>query len=168
MKLIGAWVAVMLLLISGSCVSKKKSVSSVESSQYHQHDSESQTQNRALSLEQFGDTLRGRVPLPYPSPLMPGISPIRIPVQSSGISLELTLDSAGISYQAIAKPVAKVQIQESESHTKETTQSEAVLKEEVKQKEVKQGIPWWLILLGVLIGLAMVAWRVFKNQFKPF
>jgi hypothetical protein len=168
MKLIGAWVAVILLLVGVSCRSKQKSLLSKEMTAYHQHTSETQTQNRALSVEQFGDTLRGRVPLPYPSPNMPGIMPFRIPVQSSGISLEFTLDSTGISYQAIAKPVAKVQIQESASQTQEVSQSEAVLKEEIKQKEVKQGIPWWLILLGVLLVVAILAWRVFKINFKPF
>jgi hypothetical protein len=88
-------------------------------------------------------------------------------VQSSGINLELTLDSQGISYRAIAKPVAKVTVKETETKAQQSSTAQVILKEELKTKEVKQGFPWWLILIGVLLVLSWLALRVLKTHFKP-
>lgn len=168
MKLIGAWVAVMLLLMVGACGSKKKGLMKTETIYYQQQASETSTRHRAVSVEQYGDTLRGSIPLPFQFPSTPGVSfPYILPVSSQGLDLEITLDSAGVSYRAIAKPTAKVNIRESESKTQESSSIQAVVKEEQKTKEVKQGIPWWLILIGILLVLILVAWRLLKNHFNP-
>ena len=167
MKLVGAWVAVILLLMGASCRSKQKSLLKKEMVTYQQQTSESHTLDRALSVEHFGDTLWGRVPLPFSSPVAPGATPLIIPVSSSGINLELTVDSEGITYRAIAKPMAKMTVQETETQTSKSGTSEAVVKEVIKNKEVKQEVPWWLILIGILLVLILVAWRILKNHFNP-
>lgn len=168
MKLIGVWVAVMLLLIGGSCRSKSKALLKKETVIYQQHTSETSTRHRAVSVEQYGDTLQGSVPLPFQSPRLPGvIFPYRIPASSSGIDLEITLDSAGISYRAVAKPTGKIQVNESESQTKQNNQTEAILKESIEETEINRGFPWWiLILIGIILGLSGIAWMLLKNHFK--
>lgn len=167
MKLIGAWVAVTLLLIGASCRSKSTALLKRDSVSYQQQSSESSTRDRALSTEHFGDTLWGRVPLPFLSPQVPGVNTTVIPVKSAGIDLTLTIDSTGITYEVIAKPVSKTTITETETKTESKSKSEAVVSEKQKSKEVKQGIPWWLILIGILLVLILVAWRILKNHFNP-
>lgn len=168
MKLIGAWVAVILLLIGTSCRSKSTALLNKEVVAYQQQTSESSSRDKVLTYEHFGDTLRGRVPLPFLQPSAPGVGPLVFPVKSSGIDLEFTLDSTGISYRAVAKPVAKVSIRETETKAQQSSTAQVILKEELKTKEVKQGFPWWLILIGVLLLLSWIAIRVFKSHFKLF
>lgn len=167
MGLIGARVAVMILLVGMACVSKKKGLIKSETTLYLQQSSDSTTRTRAVNVEQFGDTLRGNVPLPFLQTSQPGVRfPYTIPVSSSGIDLQITLDNGSLSYQAVAKPQTKVSIQETESQHSATSETSAILFEEVKTKEVTGKIPWWMILIGILIALLTAGLWIVKKYFQ--
>lgn len=169
MKPFGVWVAVMLLLVG--CGSKKKLSDSFRATTNLEESTSERQSTREESVTHFGDSLAGRYPLPLLLP--PGIPGIQYPVQftasSTGIDLEITLDSAGISYQAVAKPMVKESFKESSSEKEREFNSEATIKEESEEVETKRGWPLWLLLVVcVLGGLAAVAFQVFKKFQNPF
>ena len=167
MRLIGAWVAVTLLLIGASCRSKSTALVKKETATYQQQTSESSTRERASSTEHFGDKLSGRVPLPLSRPNVPGVTTV-IPVSSAGIDLTLTIDSTGINYEVVAKPVSKTSVAETETQSKSSLQASAITQEEEKSKETKPGIPWWIILIGIVLVVIAIGVRGLKSKFKLF
>jgi hypothetical protein len=170
MRAIGVWVAVALTLSGCGALKKSKSVAKLESRQSVEH--VSREVSRETVLEVYGDTLAGRVPLPFTITGLdrPGImSPIRVPVKSQGIDLELLIDQAGISYRVVAKPTSK--LRESTKEADVMSSSSAIISstEERLEVEKKRGLSWWVIIAAVLIfAFFWMAWRLLNKYLKPF
>ncbi|MGY6522008.1 MAG: hypothetical protein ACXIUD_09785 [Mongoliitalea sp.] len=113
---------------------------------------------------QYGAALSGLVPLPFPHIY----SPLTVPIQSDGIDLTLTIDSTGIRYEAKAHPVSRtqtVEIREQQHQARIQTESQSTVSESVK---TKRGFPWYWVLIGIVLVVAVVVWKVFKTNFKLF
>jgi hypothetical protein len=142
MRLIGAWAVAVILLTS--CKSVKRSSFMADKKT---ETTEAILTNSSRKIEEFiyGDTLRGRMPLPVLSRI-----PVIIPIESKGISLELSIDDQEITYKAVAKPVARSTLYE-DNREEITTKTETaeVVKETRKVKRLF--IPWWIILIAVIV-----------------
>lgn len=155
MKLIGVWVAVMLLM--AGCGTKKIVSDSHRENFSKEESSSEKLSSRAERLEQYGDSLSGRFPLPLQLPS--GIGGMRFPMNfqasSSGIDLDFTFDGTGISYHATAKPTSKTTVSELTYESERESKLEATVKEESKEVEIERGFPWWIPLVLFLILAAL-------------
>ena len=147
---------VLALLIFSSCKTVKRSSS--QSSQSSRTETEAILTNRELKLEtlNYGDTLRGLVPIRIPR----GSAPITIPVESQGIALELTLTDSTVGYRAVAKPVARSQLSWEENQTEDRRRETEEQSSETATVEKKsRGFPWWVWLIAIVAAaLAVLRW----------
>lgn len=158
-----ALLVIVTLLVVTSCKTKMKTVDN-RNMRIEEQNLQVFTEKKSNILF-FNDTLSGTIPLK--SMPVSGEKPMVIPISSTGMSLELQIDDRGISYKAVARPVARSQL----SEVSRTAQKEATitLQEQHEQKQVKRLFPSWIliaVILAVLILWLLV--KVFKTNFKLF
>jgi len=159
----GAGLAVILLIV-GACKSSKQASSqqTEELSRYEEQAIQAGI-SRRLETDYLGDTLRGRMPLPYTVPRSASYQ-----IQADGITLDLTLSDSTISYTAIAKPVARsTLIQEDSSSVSSRSSEDYLLRENESKTKKKTGLPWWIwpVLIVVLILIVLGFLRKIKIPF---
>jgi hypothetical protein len=148
----------LVMIVSGCRVLKRKE---------KLHDSLSESRellirsNERISTEYFSDNLIGRIPLPPLSKI-----PVVIPVESQGISLEITLTEGELSWKAKAKAVSKtVKETETDTDVRQYAQRQKIQEDESNRRSV--GLPWWMYLV-LALALVIVAGRVVKKINFPF
>lgn len=119
--------------------------------------------SRSLETEYLGDSLIGRMPLPYTVPRA-----AQYQIESGGITLDLTLSDSSLSYRAVAKPVARsTLIQEDSTSQTSKLNEDGLLVEKKSETKKKVGLPWWIwpILIVVLLLTVLGFLRKFKIPF---
>lgn len=119
--------------------------------------------SRQLETEYLGDSLIGRMPLPYTVP-----RPTQYQVEAGGITLDVTIQDSTLTYRAVAKPVARSTLVQEDSTSKTSKLNEdGLLVETRKETKKKVGFPWWIwpILIVVLILLVLGMLRKIKIPF---
>lgn len=158
----GAGIAVILLFGMACKSSKHTSTSHAE----ELHRSEEQLiqagASRRLDTDYLGDTLLGRVPLPYTVPRSANYQ-----IKAGGINLDVTLQDSTLIYKAVAKPVARsTLIQEDTTfQRRKLDESSAVLIQEEKTKK-KTGFPWWIWPILILVIVLAILFKI--NRIKLF
>lgn len=138
-----------LCLLFASCGSKK-SLSRNESRQEIETVSTIRMETqRETSTEIYGDTLTGEIPIPELTE-----KPLEIPVESNGIQLNLKLQKGKMSYTVVAKPVGNITERATgkTAGSNETNEFSNSSEEEESSRKAK-GLPWWLLLPGILTGI---------------
>lgn len=157
MRRITTFALVMLLLSLGACkiVKRSDSRTAIERNQ------EAWITSSRLNyeIEWFGDGLKGKIPMPILS-----ATPVTIPIESDGISLELTLTDSHLSYQASSKAVGRERIT-SDLLDQQSNHWES---EQNSNQEVhrRSSLPWWMYLVigtVLIIGLGYLATKVKYN-----
>ncbi len=158
----GAGVAATLLVMSCSVKKLVTSEQTMQASRTEEKVIEASL-SRKLDWEYLGDSLSGRVPLPYTVP-----KPASYQIYAGGVTLDVTLRDSTLEYRSVAKPVARSRLIQEDSAHSITQVNEEILVQE-KQSEVKKrvGLPWWIWpILILVIALAILA---FLRKFKfPF
>lgn len=119
--------------------------------------------SRQLNTEYLGDSLTGRMPLPYTVPRS-----AQYQVKAGGITLDLTIQDSTLTYRAVAKPVARSTLIQEDSTSQTTKLNEdGLLVEKKSETKKKVGLPWWIwpILLVVLLLTVLGLLRKFKIPF---
>jgi hypothetical protein len=158
----GAGIAA-ILLISFSCKTTKQSstLTSEESRRTEERVTLSQV-SRRLETEYLGDSLIGRMPLPYTVPRA-----VSFQVESGGINFDISLQDSTLDFKAVAKPVARSKLSWGDSTYQEEKLEDiqSATTEETSTKK-KTGFPWWLWpLLAVVAALAIL---IKINRIKIF
>lgn len=149
-----------ILMICFSCKSSKQASSlKKEESKRIEEKAIKVTASRRLETEYLGDSLTGRMPLPYTVPYRTSFK-----VESSGINLELTLQDSTIEYRAVAKPVARSSLSREDSSYQQLKLEEfqQVTQTEESTKK-KTGFPWWIwpiLAIGTVIGILIKINRI--------
>lgn len=150
-------VPVLLLLSLVACKTVKRSDSRTAT----ERSQEVFIQSNRLSyeVEWFGDGLKGKIPMPILS-----CTPVTIPIESDGISLELTLTDSHLGYQVSSKAVGRERIR-SDLLVEQSNHRES---EQTSEKEVhrRSSLPWWIYLvIGtiLIIGLGYLGTKVKYN-----
>ncbi|MCH7400123.1 hypothetical protein MM236_19160 [Belliella sp. DSM 107340] len=159
LKTTGAVMVGILLLVS--CRSVKKFSSDQTSTEAERMDELYSQFSRNLEIEEFGDTLKGRVPFPIDI-----TKPTVITGESQGISLELTISDQGIGYKAIAKPVARSKLSYSDTIGQISSIKEQSSSSTVREKEVKKRLPLWLYPVVVIVMFVASGLIVNKTPLK--
>jgi len=151
MRITGAGIAV-ILLISFSCKSSKQTTSELK-------EETKRTEQTAITahlsgrtdIEHIGDSLIGRMPLPYTVPRS-----VRFQVESGGINLDITLQDSTLTYQAVAKPVARsTLIQADSTYTERKLEETYALTVQKESTQKKIGFSWW-IWPALMLVIALV------------
>lgn len=117
-------------------------------------------------IDYYGDTMSGTIPL-RPLSQIPQV----IPVRSTGIDLELTLTDTGLTYKAVARPVARSSLtKETEKATESDYKKTEETSEKVTEKRKAFSLPWWIygiVITAMIIAILRVL-NITKNPFKWF
>lgn len=151
-------VLVVALLLSGCSLTKSLKSFSEWRSQRHEQSAVMAQVTRTLTTEYLGDSIAGRVPLPYTVP-----RPTSFQVEAGGISLDVTISDSTVTYQSIARPVARSTLNYADSSYQNREQSALV--NEIRQEEEKKkrtGFPWWMWLLIIVVMLGAAVMKYFK------
>jgi len=151
-----------LLMTVISCKTVKQSSS--EKVEARVESREVREENRETKTERitYGDTLKATVPIRTPSRI-----PQIIRSESKGLDLVIILTDSTVKYRAIAKPVEKETVAETTAiKTKSNQEITAVSESEESEQVTKMAIPWWVILIIVLVFAGFVI-RVFNVPLNP-
>jgi len=142
-----------------SCKTVEKSSSSATGSK--ESYTTSMSERVSETVETFGDTLYGIVPI---RPV--GKIPQVIRVRSSGIELELSVTDTSVTYRAVARPVARSTLSYASTADTDTVVEES---KTADTKVTKKGfqLPWWIYVVGIGV-LVLVVLNKFYNPFKRF
>jgi hypothetical protein len=155
MKLLatGAGLAVILLICIGCKTTKQTSRQLKEEYSRKQETSIQATMSRKLETEYLGDSLKGRMPLPFTVPRS-----VSYQLESGGITLDITLSDSTITYQSVAKPVARSRLSQADTtFSLDKVKEDLARIEEESTYKKKLGIPWWIWpILILMIFLAVL------------
>ncbi len=158
----GAGIAVALLCSSCSMTRNFKAYAEWKQSRV-QHEAIDFQANRKLVTEYLGDSLSGRLPLPYTVPRSGTWQ-----INSGGITLDVTLKDSTLEYRTVARPVARSTLSKSDSVKSETRLNEEALgSHEYKGDKKRVGLPWWIWPVIALIVILMIL-RLFNKIKLPF
>lgn len=120
--------------------------------------------SRRLETTYYGDTISGRVPLPYLTK-----KPLYIPIESGGIKLELSLTDSSAEYRVISKPVARSTLSVVDSSSLVTLTQETASVVQIERESTKKSTwyPWWIWLATILAIAAGVIWVIIKKSIIP-
>ncbi len=122
-------------------------------------------ENLTVKTKQFGDTLKGSMPLPKLAD-----KPVILRVESSGISLDLALTKTTVAYKIIPKITSTTTINSvKETDTKAVADVVRVKKEKATQIQQPWRPPWWsyLLIVAILIGIVTYFSKPIKSFLLP-
>lgn len=158
----GAGIAVVLLCSSCSLTRNLKAYAEWKQSRSEYQAIDFQA-NSKLVTEYLGDSLTGRLPLPY---MVPRSSTWQI--QSGGITMDVTLKDSTLEYRTVAKPVARSTLSKSDTVRSETRAVEESSVIQITTEEKKRvGLPWWIWPILALVVILVIL-KMFNKIKLPF
>lgn len=175
-KVINLIVAVLLLVSCSSTKTQLKEALKLQSEKTEELQTQlskemikNQFSIKQVEKKQYGDTLQGSVPVIY------SLEPVTVTAKSNGVDLVIKSDSTGISYTAIAKPVAKEvstgvfagKLEENVSGTQKRSSKNNLKVAETKEVTTQKKRKWISWYWYVLLAVAAIVWFAVEKYTKP-